>query len=404
MLPGPASPSAKTESTAVERSLPLVLAYVLGPLLAMATRFLGPDPSWVFLAERGIWLGLAGFGLTRALMGRNTPGGLRAGLPLTAGFVLILAALALALSWSPPDAIRLWLAEFSPLAWLGLALLWGWTVAPPRPRDFLSAGTGLALAVLADLIVTSLLAWRPMLSGGFFFPSGLDRVETHATLLLAAFAAGQMTGLDGAREPWRVRIMRFLVLAGLLATFSRTALCAAFCLALLMGRGSWRRRSVTAALCLACAAVPVVLPELPGLVMERFEARLAWVGVIRSVLDQPFLLLTGVSPTGTMALFLPPELVRELSLPSDVIRALPSSLGSSWLRFLAVWGIWGWLALAAGASGLLVRGWMRGRNSPLLHKSVAVVVICLFQGLLFPLTYLPAAMVPLFLLLFLSDG
>ena len=401
MLFGTPPSSPLSAPSAAERNLPLILAYVAGPMLAMGSWFLGPDPAWVVLAERGMWLGLAGFGLVRVLLG-DAPRPLRRGLPFMAAALLILTALTLSLNWRPPEGARLWLAELSPLAWVGLAVLWGRTVAAPRPRDFLSAGAGLAVAVLADLLLTSLLAWRPMLSGGFFFPPGLDRVETHATLLLAAFAAGQFSG-DREREPFRVRLLRGLVLAGLLATFSRTALSAAFCLVLFMGRGSWNRRTLTMTACLAFAALPVVLPELPGLVMERFEARLGWVGFTGAVLDQPSLLLTGVGPGGRLPLILPQDLVMELSLPTAVIRTLPAALTSCWLRILAVWGIWGWLATAGGAAGLLAASWSRARASARFRKGLAVVLMGLFQGLLFPLAFLPAAAVPLLLVLFVRE-
>ncbi len=400
-----ASHTRKDRAGALERNLPLFLAYVAGPMLAMTQRFLHPDSAWVLLAERGLWLGLAGYGLTRALVSRQSSGPLRTGLPLMAGSALIMAALSVALSWVPPRGMGLWLAEFSPLAWIGLAVLWAKTVAAPRGRDFLSAGAGLALAVLADLAVTSLLAWRPMLSGGFFFPSGLDRVELHATLLLVAFAAGvtgSVTRPEKRWERWLVGLMRGLVFLGLLATFSRTALTAAFCLILFMGRGSWNRRVQAASICLGFAAVTVILPELPGLAMERFEARLGWVGMVGTAMGYPALLLHGVGADGTLSLFLPENLVRELSLPSDVIRILPSSLTSGWLRLLAVWGAWSWLA-ALGAAGAMLAARVRRSSPAAVRKGVAVVVAAVFQGLLFPLPYLPAAMVPLILVLFTPE-
>lgn len=376
-------------------AVPLAVACAAVPLGSLLARFAGPGPEVsAFLP----WLLLAALGTVRAILFR------RSGERLRPRFFLELAMFA-ALAWLMATRHREILFQLSRLAdlapelapaiMLGFCWLWSITYGLPDRADFQRYGAILGALCLADLAVE-----------GFIYRAAppvrwIGDADLLAGLLLVCLCAGLKPGLpEGGRyEPDQGRaVYRALILAGIMATLSRTGLFGAGWIYLCFGRG---RRPLRAAVALACFLLlgsTFLLPPTPG-DLARYVDYWLWAKSLSLFAADPLVLLTGLPASAPLPFTFPPEMVpvweRVTGAPA-LFGAYLAQIPSFWLRGVLAWG-----AIPPGAflAGLFVLIFRR-----LTRMGAGLVASLFVQGVSTPLLYDPStgAVAGLALLLALS--
>ena len=355
--------------------LPLAAVYVLMPLAVLAGRLAGrPELSLHFgLQGLGLWLALAGLALAVCL-GRDLLTRKRQAKSSWTG--LVLAGI---LAGGVAVALRLYgplLHEAQPLAPLLdelrlpalilFAVAWTWSFGPPQ-RTYLARLGGLLGAFLVlDFLLTAIMARQIVLGGGYLLGGGQSASDTLAFLLCLTLSATldgpegtapTATHSAGAGPVARgFSLTRWLILAGLFATFSRPGLAVAGLLVLFLERGPMQERLTLFCACALGIWMSLTLPLAGGGGGE--ELGLPWhlTAVLEAFRQEPRAWLTGLPLGEPMALAMP-----ELGgldwdpdtggLPVSVFN-IPSSL----LRLLAGWGAAGPGLILAGILACAVHG------------------------------------------------
>lgn len=373
---------------------PLLLAYVVLPLLDMGST-LGWIPSMELTAFQGWpWLALSGGGLVVALAtGKTVPErgrSVRTLLALLAGATLTLGALFLVMPriegpfFSREQFWLTLLPQLAPLAYLFLAGLWLHTFGAPDRRWFHTLGAVLGALVLAETVRSGMAPGLSLSSGVLLDPEGraVRAFLLAVALLVPLDAQSRVRTNPDARE--------LLIVAGLLACHVASALVVAGAAYLLLGR---RNLGARLGVALACVMV-VVLPLQSGSVNalgERVQMYMTWLAGVEAFSSDPLALLTGFGP-GPLDLQLPESTAVLLGMPDMRFTLPPQSIPSFWMRLTLVWGaLPGLLLLLTGvgltalASGRAVAALMTlamgmGLVSPLLYSGSVAMVLCLAAG------------------------
>ncbi|WP_316899212.1 hypothetical protein [Pseudodesulfovibrio indicus] len=376
-------------------AIPLAVACAAVPLGSLLARFTGPGHEVsAFLP----WLLLAALGTVRAILFR------RSGSRLRPKFFLELAMFA-GLAWLIGVRHRdllyqlSWLAdltpELAPAIMLGFCGLWAITFGLPDRADFQRYGAILGLLCIADLAVE-----------GFIYRAAppvrwIGDMDLLAGLLLACLCAGLKPGLpEGGRyEPDQGRtVYRALILAGIMATLSRTGLFGAGWIYLCFGRGSRLIRTAVALACFGLLGASFLLPMTPA-DLARYVDYWLWAKSLALFTADPLVLLTGLPADQALPFTFPPEMIpvwdRVMDSPALFGAHLPQ-VPSFWLRSVLGWGL---LPPAAFLIGLFILLFRR-----LTRMGAGLAAAIFVQGMSTPLLYDPStgAVVGLALLLALS--
>ena len=374
--------------------LPLFAAFALMPLAVLAGRLAGRSEAFRAYGPQGLalWLSLAGLALAVCL-GRSVRAETRQHRPAWPGLALaaVLGAAVLAelryLSPALSQAQNLapLLDELHLPALALFAAAWVWSFGAPPREDLARLGGGLGALVLLDFLLTAIMARQVVLGGGLLLGGGQAGADTLAFLLCLALAAA----LDRA-EAHQLRLSRWLILAGLLATFSRAGLAAAGLILLVLERGPLRERLALACACVLAIWMSLALP-LSRPLTGSDELDLAWhlSATLEALTQNPGAWLTGLPLSEPMALALPdaqdlggldwdPE---SSGLPISVY-----DIPSSGLRLLAAWGAPGPLLVLAALLACALRSARRGRR----RFGLGLLIATLPAAALTPVLHTPA--------------
>ncbi|MBI5520838.1 MAG: hypothetical protein HY916_12380 [Desulfovibrio sp.] len=344
--------------------LPLFAAFVAAPLAVLAGKLAGRPEAFQPFGMRGLapWLALSGLALAASLWlaGRSRAGAQKPAWPLAAAGLGMAAAAWLLARWLGPileDAPQLapLLADLRLPALALFAGLWAWSFGAPERRSLAHAGAALGALVVLDFLLTAIMARSVVLGGGYLFGESAGTADLLAFLLCLGLAAT----LDDEPRPGHPRLARWLILAGLLAGFSRPGLAAAAVMLLLLEQGPFRQRLTLALSCLLVAwmSLTLPLPQLSG----GDELGLPWhyAATMEALRQEPSALLTGLPLDQPMALAMPEFQGLLWDEESQGLPVYSFDMPSSGLRLLAGWGIGGPLAVLAAAGFCAWRG--RGR-------------------------------------------
>ncbi|GEM_PF-1064952 len=355
--------------------LPLAAVYLLMPLAVLAGRLAGrPEISLYFGPQGlGLWLALAGLALAvclgRDLLARKRQAkpawtsallvGLMAG-GVALGLRLYGPALHLAQPLAPLlDELRL-------PALVLFAVAWTWSFGPARRTDLARLGGLLGAFLVLDFLLTAIMARQVVMGGGYLLGGGQPASDTLAVLLCLALAAT----LDGpeiqpaapasptAPATRRPSLARWLILAGLFATFSRPGLAVAALLVLFLERGPMQERLTLFCACALGIWMSMTLPLAGGAGGGGEELSLSWhlTAVMEAFRQEPRAWLQGLPLGEPMALAMPD--LGGLDWDPDV-GGLPVSafnIPSSLLRLLAGWGAAAPALVLAGLLAIAVHG------------------------------------------------
>jgi hypothetical protein len=389
--------------------LPLFAAFLAAPLAVLAAKLAGQPEALESLGPRGLglWLGLAGLaallGLRRSA-GDWTPADGRSRIWPRLLAVLVLAALAFVLlrlfgpALARAEGLAPLLEELKLPALLAFAGLWAWNFGAPAPAALVRLGAGLGAMTLLDFLLTAIMAQRLVLGGGYLFGESGGMADILAFLLCLAYCATLAPAQDGGdggetdgapRSP----LARWLILGGLLATFSRPGLAAAAVISLCHDDAPVRERLAVAAACAigVWMSLTLPLPRIPG-PGEDLGLAWYWAATGEAMRQDPLALLLGLPLDSPMALAMPDVQGGELLPELDGLPVSVFEIPVSALRLTAAWGLAAPLLLFAGA------GWCawRGRSRFGLGL-VSVLIVC--AGLS-PVLHVPATAVAAALALF----
>lgn len=372
--------------------LPVAAAWVGAPVALLAARLSGGEGTLALLGPQGLglWVALCALALLACLIrsakARTQAGG--SSRPQLA-VALLLAAATWALAQFLDQQAPL-LGDFSALfdelhlpALLFFCGLWVWNFGAPERSALAQAGAALGAMVVLDFLLTAIMARSLVLGGGYLFGEGAALADAFACLLCVSLCAT----LGETPEPGVPRLARWLILAGLLAGFSRPGLIAAGLICLALERGPLRPRMVAAGLCALALWLSVTLP-LPRMAAGD-DLGLAWhLGAVSEAMSQePEALWRGLPLDSPMALAMPEFQGLIWDAESEGLPVGVSDIPSSALRLFAAWGAGAPLALAAAAIFCALRG--RSRFGLGLAAALAVCAA------LSPALHVPASAVGL---------
>lgn len=384
--------------------LPLYAAFFAAPLAVLAAKLAGhPEALWQFGPRgMGLWLALAGLAAlasgfaeqdwTPAAPRRRLWPRLAAGLALAALAFLLLRLFGPALAQA--DGLAPLLEELKLPALLVFAGLWAWNFGAPAPAALARLGAVLGAMTLLDFLLTAIMARRLVLGGGFLFGEAGGMADILAFLLCLAYCAtlepqkeGGEAGAPGGQ------VARWLILAGLLATFSRAGLAAAGLVCLCYDSAPWRERLGLAAACAlgVWMSLTLPLPRIPG-PGEDLGLAWYWTATGEALRQDPKALLLGLPLDTPMALAMPDVQGQEWPLETDGLPVSVFEVPVSVLRLAAAWGLLAPLALLAGAVWCAWRG-----RSRFGQGLLTTLIVC--AGLT-PVLHVPAATVAAALALF----
>jgi len=389
-------------------ALPLYAAFFAAPLAVLAAKLAGHPEALVQLGPRGLglWLGLAGLAGLAALLGPNhagpdpgwTPAAPRRRLwpRLAAGLGLAALAAVLARLLGPAlaqaGALAPLLEELRLPALLAFAGLWAWNFGAPAPAALTRLGAALGAMTLLDFLLTAILARRLVLGGGYLFGEAGGMADILAFLLCLAYCATLAPPDDDAAASGG-QVARWLILAGLLATFSRAGLAAAGLVCLCHDSAPWRERLGLAAACAlgVWMSLTLPLPRIPG-PGEDLGLAWYWAATSEALRQDPRAFFIGLPLDTPMALAMPDVQGQDWPLESDGLPVSVFEVPVSVLRLAAAWGLLAPLALLAGA------GWCAWRGRTRYGQGLlTTLIVC--AGLT-PVLHVPAAAVAAALALF----
>lgn len=341
--------------------LPYFAAFVAAPFAVLAGKLTGQVELFQRFGPRGLtpWLLLSGLAVLACLV-HSAHERSRRDLPrwpmLALGLGLGIAAWQLARLLAPllGDAQELapLLDELRLPALVIFSGLWAWSFGAPERGSLARAGAALGALVVLDFLLTAIMARSLVLGGGYLFGETAGTNDILAFLLCLALSAT----LDDKPEPGHPRLARWLILAGLLATFSRPGLAAGGFICLALERGLFRQRLAMALSCALAAWMSLALP-LPHL-GGGDELGLGWhlAATLEALAQDPRGYLVGLPLDVPLALAMPDF---QGLVWDDESQGLPVSvfdIPSSGLRLLAAWGVGAPLAVLAAACFCALRG------------------------------------------------
>ncbi|MDP2847479.1 MAG: hypothetical protein Q8O35_04720 [Humidesulfovibrio sp.] len=341
--------------------LPYFAAFVAAPFAVLAGKLTGQAELFHRFGPHGLtpWLMLSAFALAACLLHAAHERSHR-GLPrwpvLAIGLGLgasawLLTRLIVPLLGDAQNLAPL-LDELRLPALLSFSALWAWSFGAPERCSLSRAGAALGALVVLDFLLTAIMAHSLVLGGGYLFGETAGTSDILAFLLCLALAAT----LDDTREPGAPRLARWLILAGLLATFSRPGLAAGGLMCLVLEQGPFRHRLAMALSCAMAAWLSLALP-LPRLTGGD-DLGLGWhlAATLEALAQDPRGYLMGLPLDTPLALAMPDF---QGLIWDDESQGLPVSafnIPSSGLRLLAAWGIGGPLAVLGAAGFCAARG------------------------------------------------
>ncbi len=354
--------------------LPLVAVYALMPLAVLAGRLAGrPEVSRHFGPQGlALWLALAGLALAVCL-GRDLLARKRQAKSAWAGLILPSA-----MATGVYLGLRLFgpvLGQAQPLAPLldelrlpALALFaaaWAWSFGTPRREDLARLGGILGAILVLDFLLTAIMARQVVLGGGFLLGGGQAASDSMAFLLCMAFCAtldsSEPRSGSGSANARRSSPARWLILAGIFATFSRSGLVAAGLIILFLERGPLRERLALFCACALAIWMSLALPLARTLGMPLGggdELGLSWhlAAVLEAFRAEPRAWLFGLPLGEPMALAMPDLGGLDWDPEAAGLAVSVFDIPSSWLRLLAGWGAGGPALVLAGMLACALHG------------------------------------------------
>ncbi|WP_319582955.1 hypothetical protein [uncultured Pseudodesulfovibrio sp.] len=374
-------------------ALPLAVACAAVPLGTLLSRFAGPGPeSSPFLP----WLILAALGTVHAILFRRSGQQMRPRFFMELAMFAGLAAIVILYQenlFYQLENLTPYVPELTPVVLVCFCWLWTITFGAPDRGDFQRWGAVLGLLCVLDLGVEAFIfRTAPSLRW-------IGNADLLSGLLLVCLCASLKPGPtdNGLYEPDQgAPLYRALILAGLLATLSRTGLFAAAWIYLCFGRGGRMLRTAVFLACFAALGATFLLPVTPS-DLSRYVDYWLWAKSMLLFAQSPSTLIAGLPLAHALPFTFPPEMVPVWERVTGTFAMFGAHLNqvpSFWLRFILGWGaILPTLCLV----GLFILVFRRPTR-----MGAGLVAVLFVQGMATPLFYEPTMGVTAGLGLFLA--
>jgi hypothetical protein len=375
-------------------AVPLAVACAAVPLGTLLSRFAGPGPeSSPFLP----WLVLAALGTVRAILFRRSGQRLRPRFFME--LVMFAGLAAIVILYHEDIFYQLgnftpFVPELVPVIMLCFCWLWTLTFGTPDRAAFQRWGAVLGLLCVLDLAAEAFI-YRAAPSLRW-----IGNADLLAGLLLVCLCASLRPGPadNGLHEPDQgAPLYRALILAGLLATLSRTGLFAAAWVYPCFGRGGRILRTSVFLACFAALAVTFLLPVTPS-DLARYVDYWLWAKSMVLFSQDPAILISGLPLDQALPFTFPPEMVavwEQVTETPALFGAHLNQVPSFWLRFILGWGAILPTACLTGlfilifrrptrmGAGLAAGLFVQGMSTPLFYEpsTGAVAGLALFLAL-----------------------
>ncbi|OIQ49661.1 hypothetical protein BerOc1_01586 [Pseudodesulfovibrio hydrargyri] len=362
-------------------AVPLAVACAAVPLGTLLSRFAGPGPEGSPYLP---WLILAALGTAHAILFRRSGRRLRTRffleLAMFAGLAAVVVRHREVLLFKLGNLTPL-LPELTPVIMLGFCWLWVLTFGTPDRAAFQRWGAALGLVCVLDLAVEAFI-YRAAPSLRWIGDANLL-----AGLLLVCLCASLRPGPadNGLHEPDQGKpVYRALILAGLLATLSRTGLFAAAWVYVFFGRGGRILRASVFLACLAALAATFLLPVTPS-DLARYVDYWLWAKSMVLFSQDPSVLIAGLPLNRALPFAFPPEMIpvweRVAETPA-LFGAHLNQVPSFWLRCILGWGA---ILPAACLAALFILVFRRPTR-----MGAGLTAVLFVQGMSTPLFYEPS--------------
>jgi hypothetical protein len=199
-----------------------------------------------------------------------------------------------------------------------------------------------------------------VLGGGFLLGGGQAASDTMAFLLLIALCATldrPEAASPALPAPRSSGVARWLILAGIFATFSRPGLLATGCLCLFLERGPLQERLALACACILGIWMSLALP-LATTLGGGEDLGLSWhlTAVLEALKQEPRAWLMGLPLNEPIALAMPDVGGLDWAPESAGLPISAFDVPSSWLRLLAGWGVGAPVLVVAGVLACALHG------------------------------------------------
>ena len=351
------------------RCAPLALCYVVFPASVQWCLLIGAEVyrNWIDIA----WVGLT---VTAVMLHplparRSIAGAFRVIVTVLIALVIGLATLSVLSGASPAVTTAM---ELKPVAYGLVVLLLVGRLATPRARDFARYGAGLSCLLITEALLRSLL------SGFVVRPVGSGEVNYDGALLCVSLVfATADRGLS--------RRYTLIILAGIVARFSRTSLLAACLVLLLSPVISLRLRLLTCSVAIGAVLASFVIRDLEVGNLESLDRYWMWLTGLEyfssHLANTAFSLTPGRQIDVEVPIFVA-ELWSDQQENLDLDGVYPFHFHAMWLR-LAV--SWGWLPIVF-VMVTLFRRYVVDRRRALQSRPFFIVIAVL--GLTMGLIYL----------------
>jgi len=366
------------------KKIPLILAYILYPIINLSTRFAGYKLSnnWIDAVWGLLFLLSIPFILikTRIVFKRNL-------------FIIGIVGISISFIWvglhllvnlvnirNQIELIPL-LMELKPFFYLVFALLWIQIWGIPTDDNFIRSGVWLGIILMADFAIESALA------GQIVRISGSGEINYDAMLLVLSICFLMANNKLGQR---RYILQTTLIFLGLFASLSRTGLVTAILFVFIFWKINFpiKVSVVSATFFIVLLSFWVRGLEFTLVSADRFWM---WDTAIKLFTDHPveFLLGFGVQKLPVM---IPPQLtVLWVDLQQagwDLSGIYAYSFHAFWLRFVISWGVVATIPLFC-----LLGSFLFTQRSSILMRSLSLLF--LIGGLTMGVVYLSNVGIPL---------
>jgi hypothetical protein len=274
--------------------------------------------------------------------------------------------------------------EFKPCLYLIFTFLWINRFGVPSADDFIRVGTYLSAIAAAEFVVLSIVAQspvRPALSG---------ETNYEACLLLLSF----VIAINNSTK-WRKQL--FIIGAGLLLTFSRTAQATAVLLAIVAGGLGLVAKVSIALAALVGVAISFQVRSLSTDVGggDRF---FMWSVASRMFAQDPLGFLVGYQLGVPLDAEVPKQLAALWHSQSTAIGVggvYAFNFHSMWIRLIMSWGMMTVIPLVA-----MLLFWSIRNRSKLV---ISVIIIIFIEGMTMGVFYLSNVAVPLLMFMCLAE-
>jgi hypothetical protein len=273
--------------------------------------------------------------------------------------------------------------ELKPCLYLIFTFLWINRFGVPRPDDFVRFGTYLSAITAAEFIILSLAAHsltRPWLGG---------EPNYEACLLLLSFVVAVNS------TKWRKQL--FIIGAGILLTFSRTAQTTAVLLAIVAGGLGLASKVFVAVAAAVGIAVSIWVRSL-GTDVSGGDRFYMWSVASRMFAHDPLGFVVGFQLGVPLEAEVPKQLAalwQEQSTTIGVGGVYAFNFHSMWIRLIISWGMITVIPLVA-----MLLFWSIRNRSKLVLSAIIIIFI---EGMTMGVFYLSNVAVPLLMFMCLAE-